>query len=785
MPTPAQIDEQLEMERSAIACGLSRLTEMTDRLEDQTYASATVYGIYSIGVLVPKVSLLIEEARVKYRSGHNGRHFRAVAQHLDNLEPEAMANIALKVVFDNMFLPPAKKIKSGKSDSLLSFFKAIGKAIMAEVQIRFYQKEAPGLLRTLKDKYWHAACGTRQKSSVASVIMNRCNVNWHPWPQEVQVRIGSWLLDQIMACCDWFEVVTETTKSRRSNRLVPSQSLLLMKDEIMTQALAYSALTWPMLIEPNDWSPHRRGGYLLNELVTLCRLVRGASHDQVPNLIAGTPVDFVNRLQKVAYRVNTFVLDIAQELAVRGRGVGKFQPIEILPLPPKPVDIADNYDSRKSYRRAAAEVNNINALAFKKSVRTRAILDVAERFKDRDRFFLPWSFDYRGRAYPIPAFLHPHDTDFGKSLVRFADESLVTDKAEEWLAFQVGTTYGLDKEPVDVRVQWARNNHAYISAVATDPLASVGMWEAADEPWQFLAACEEYHACCIEKTRRKTGLPVAVDATCSGLQILAGLAKDATAASMVNVIPGERPRDAYAAVAEAARAHVPEAVRDHLDRKVVKRVVMTIPYNAKPHSNRIYIREALKEKGVELTQQELTETAKAVRKAVEEVLPGPMAVMEWIESTVGDILDTGVESIRWTSPSGFGVCQTLDKFKSKVINLQLMGRVRVSLEDGTEGPDRRRHRNSTSPNLIHSIDASLLHLAFHDFRDPFTVIHDSIWARATDMDKINRKIRETYCEVFRGDILKSWATEVQAVTTPPVIDDLNVEEVLDSTYFFS
>ena len=68
-----------------------------------------------------------------------------------------------------------------------------------------------------------------------------------------------------------------------------------------------------------------------------------------------------------------------------------------------------------------------------------------------------------------------------------------------------------------------------------------------------------------------------------------------------------------------------------MDRKTVKRVVMTVPYNAKPHSNRGYIRDALKEKGIEIEKDDLTETVKAVRSAMDEVVPGPMAAMKWIE----------------------------------------------------------------------------------------------------------------------------------------------------------
>ena len=60
---------------------------------------------------------------------------------------------------------------------------------------------------------------------------------------------------------------------------------------------------------------------------------------------------------------------------------------------------------------------NKNAASFKKSCRTRMTMEAAKLFKDKKEFFIPWSFDYRGRAYPIPAFLTPQDTDFGKSLL--------------------------------------------------------------------------------------------------------------------------------------------------------------------------------------------------------------------------------------------------------------------------------------------------------------------------------------------------------------------------------
>ena len=50
-------------------------------------------------------------------------------------------------------------------------------------------------------------------------------------------------------------------------------------------------------------------------------------------------------------------------------------------------------------------------------------MEAVKLFKDREMFFIPHSFDYRGRMYPVPSFLTMQDTDFGKSLLKFYEES--------------------------------------------------------------------------------------------------------------------------------------------------------------------------------------------------------------------------------------------------------------------------------------------------------------------------------------------------------------------------
>ena len=59
MPTPAQIDEQINHERDAIAQGLKRLRDNTKKLEEKDYSSASIYGITTIDALLPLVLSLI------------------------------------------------------------------------------------------------------------------------------------------------------------------------------------------------------------------------------------------------------------------------------------------------------------------------------------------------------------------------------------------------------------------------------------------------------------------------------------------------------------------------------------------------------------------------------------------------------------------------------------------------------------------------------------------------------------------------------------------------------
>ena len=781
MPLLVEIEKQETLERNQIRGGLEKLRKDTLNLEQRDYASATVYGSASIATLLPTLVKYLrekKEERVEAVKTKGVGSQLALMPYLFALDTEAQAVITAKLVFDKVFSPRKQ------NQLVIKIVESIASALEAECQMQYYESVAPALFNTLKDNYWHQAKGTDYKRKSMQTIMNKTDVEpWIPWNGIRKVQLGGFMLEAIAHSSGWFTNVEQRIGRKSKTYVTTTDVFNKHKDEIVRLTELFSPLAKPMYIEPRDWSTTNDGGYYLNQLTNCHEMVRRGE----PLPIQGkTTYAFLNKIQKVRYKLNDFVVNVAKELEEKEIEVGKFRPVINHPIPPKPVDIDTNKEARKEWRKAKAVVHNKNANEWRISCRTRMTMNCVREFEGKD-FYIPWSFDYRGRAYPIPSFLTPQDTDFGKSLLRFSEESKITEEGIRWLAFQVATTYGLDKATMEERLAWVDKpeNKELIIRVATSPLNNIGDWEAADEPFQFLAACHEYYLVVIAG-KKTTGLPVATDATCSGLQILAGLARDKSTACLVNVMPSDKPQDAYQVIADVSRPNIPDRLKPYWDRKKTKRTTMTIPYNAKPFSNRQYIRDAFKDVDIEVEKEELTQIVQAVRDAMEQVVPGPMKVMRWIEKEVSKVIKNGANHLIWVTPSGFRVTQKLMKQDWKRVELQLFGTTNLRVgTDKDKEVDLLHHKNATAPNLIHSLDASLLHLSATKFDAPISLIHDSVLCRATDMTYLSTLVRETYMHLFaEHDFLKDFAQAIGAESEPPIIGDLQPSEVIESTYFF-
>lgn len=137
---------------------------------------------------------------------------------------------------------------------------------------------------------------------------------------------------------------------------------------------------------------------------------------------------------------------------------------------------------------------------------------------------------------------------------------------KQYLQIDVANNFGLDKKSWDERLDWFAANE--------DKLES--LLDQAEEPALYWAGVQAWRAV---QRGEAIGYPVSLDATSSGLQILACLVGDSTAAQLCNVVDVGTRMDAYTAIYEAMK----ELSGDDgsIDRKPVKRAVMTSLYGSK------------------------------------------------------------------------------------------------------------------------------------------------------------------------------------------------------------
>lgn len=350
---PALIDKQVEQERLQIHIGENKLKQNTIKAENKAYASSTIYGVASIQELIPYVEAAIAAIKTRIYKGKNGAAFKEIKLYLNDIEPLVAAGIACKLVFDKVF-----SFKDEDDNLLVNVADSVGTAVMQECQMRYYQRKAPGLLRVLKENYWHSACGTQQKLTDVALMMKRNNIQWKNWGRPVRVKLGNILVDTVVSTSGWFTDYVAREGRTTKTYLVPTPAFLDIKDKILAQAELFSAEQWPMLIPPRPWSADAEGGYILDEVMHGHDMVRRGN----PGRIQGeTPIEFLNKIQSVAYQINPFMAHVAETLYAKGWVVGikdpKFIPHTASePLPTKPVDIDTNEVSRKQYCREAAEV---------------------------------------------------------------------------------------------------------------------------------------------------------------------------------------------------------------------------------------------------------------------------------------------------------------------------------------------------------------------------------------------------------------------------------------------
>lgn len=618
---------------------------------------------------------------------------------------------------------------------------------------------------------------------------------------------------------------------RRQSRIVMTEAFAAYWDQGLEAVVEARPMNCPIATPPLDWDSDLTGGYPASS-GCYSKLIHSGSRSIKGVGDSEETLQAINTLQRTAWKVNRQVLDVFHRAYQQEwPDVGYSTEISEIPKPLVGVDPTslDARQHKHAVRKAVLARAQYRADKYRMG-RLRYIADV---YAGVDRFYFVHFMDFRGRVYPSASTLSYQGSDAEKGLLLFAEgKPIGTKEALDWYFIHGANKFGEDKLPFCSRIQWVRDHTKHILAAAEDPIG-YRWWTEADNPWQFLAWCLEFHELMLQEDPLDfvSHIPVAMDGSNNGLQIYSMVLRDSVGAQATNCVPQERPADAYQEVADLVTQRIrdikddpgsdPKHARwsrellnllrlmghDGFPRAAVKRAVMTQPYGCTLFSCQVYILEWYFEwiKQFKISDGvrpfSSTDVYKIFRwvgelawEAIGQVVVAARMGMEWLQSSAKAILDVG-GTLDWTTPLGCRVNSTYKKSERKTIRFLAGRRLRITQVVEGDQRDRKKSINGVCPNWIHSLDAAAMLrtvlAASADGVTSFAMVHDSFATHAADAPMLASCLREAYTEIFSQDLIldlyNDWSRRYPEalLSPPPSYGTYDIRDLKASTYFFA
>ena len=586
----------------------------------------------------------------------------------------------------------------------------------------------------------------------------------------------------------------------------------------------------PMLVPPVPW--HRdergrlRGGYLTIP-IKLARSDERLRHRFDPSQAV---LDAINAIQETPWAINERVLDW---LSAHPE-VGPEDPQHLIPQQMA----RDEFQALSDAERAAflSELDDArNAYTSKLSqlVAFRGKVAIAESLRDRAPFFQPHRFDFRGRLYPINVELTSQGDHWAKGLLKFYHGKPLGADGLRALKIHTANCWGFDKLSIDERVELVDSRIDELRGLRVPGKSSVSLVLSADEPLTFLAAAWELVDALDspDPAAFVSHIPVAVDGTCNGLQILSLLGHDEVGAMKTNCTSSDRRFDVYMEVADKV-AHTIETILQNCDsldesdevaaayawhetmldparaRRVVKRAIMTTPYGVTQlgirdqlindrHCDDLEIPPRFLKDGRTVRQarrQLARHMTDFIVQARSESVGSATQIMRYLRDCAGRLAKQGYP-LSWVTPDGAEISQGYVKLKIQWVRTFDDHSRRRQVP--TDSFDPRKSSGASAPNVVHSLDACMLRQVALRLREEgitdFSFIHDSYGVHACHAVRLGEVLRQVAVELFEGDWLRDAFHEPLTrlcasaqLPQPPPQGTLQVEsELPKAAYFFS
>jgi DNA-directed RNA polymerase len=619
--------------------------------------------------------------------------------------------------------------------------------------------------------------------------------------------------------------------------VVPTPRLVQLLQDDLAFRCTGKPLRPVMLCPPVDWGDARAGGYInIRAHVMANQGPRGRAFVESQDLTV--PLRRLSVMARTPFSINQSVLAAYEALTSdlsnrRGTidAAGNWKcdlpcvpPSSYPPLPAHPlaatIDGLDRAaylktepgiawarspqgrDFRRTYQRWEAACNDHKsavAASFYRDTEVRSAVAAG-------RFWMPRRVDFRGRANPLPSHLSTHGDDLTRAMLLFGDPVPLDAHGHRELSIHAANTYGhgWDKAPLDVRATFVEQHRDTMLSIAQSP-ATDRRWMAADETWQFLAACAAVADPAIAER-----LPCQRDGSCNGLQWYALLCRDPVAARATNLISTGQRMSAYADVAARAKALLAASgspllvqMAAECDEKMLKPPVMTVFYG-------VTDRTMLKQLAGELTVKRrwgyrdayaaAHEAVPLIRRAIADAYPLPTALLAWFRACAG-LIAAGPPGQR----PRLGQAVTLhtpgwwplypERYRARKDQIKVIGHKFNLRRNDEAGPiDRGYQVRATPAHIIHRFDAE--HFArtcevSYKAGIDCTGVFDSYWFHASNvrlgLPILLEKMVEVASELTPEAIAEHWRETFPYadIPSPPAPGRWDIREALGSVYAFS
>ena len=383
----------------------------------------------------------------------------------------------------------------------------------------------------------------------------------------------------------------------------------------------------------------------------------------------------------------------------------------------------------------------------------------------KEPFYQRAFLDHRGRVYLSKSKVYYQGGDMQRGLIEFAEGKQLRKKDWKWLWLHLGNLYGA-KGTIEEVIKEAQKNKAKFLKWGRNPYKYYDEWKDESDRWQLIRACIEL----VELTKNpkyKSTLIIEIDQSTSCLQHIAlfiGGDEGRKLANKVNL--GSEYNDIYRDIGdklvEKESKNYPrlKKLEDRELRKIVKMALVPWTYGGNAwtagkeyHKSSItFLRDMSSSKRMKFAHR--------VIAVIEKELSG---AVEFTQESKGEI--EGIKhDLTWLSPSFFDV--QASKHRQTGVGDEDWRkkhrdpRERIYLVDETEirppahKPlrmlDTKGMAKAISPNIIHSIDASVVHyLLWMSPEDVNLVpVHDAIGTLARDMEVIRLLFHNIFTYVY-------------------------------------